>query len=37
MSNARVLVDKFFTQPVQMMWVRATPASIIDLNLRLPS
>ena len=37
MSNARVLVDKFFTQPVQMMWVRATPASIIDLNLRPPS
>ena len=37
MLNTRVLVDKFFTQPVWMMWIRATPASIIDLNLRPPS
>jgi len=37
MSNTRVLIDKFFTQHVQIMWVRATPTSIVDLNLRPPS
>ena len=35
--KARVLVDKFFTQPAQIVWVRATPASVVDLNLRPPS
>ena len=30
-------MDKFFTQPAQIVWVRATPASVVDLNLRLPS
>ena len=37
MSNASVLVDKFFTHPEQMIWVKVTPALIMDLNLRLPS
>ena len=34
MSKARVLVDKFLTQPVWMIWVRATPAFMVVLNLR---
>ena len=37
MLNVRVLVVKFLTQPVQIACVRATPALIVDLNLRLPS
>ena len=37
MSKVRVLVNKFLTQPVQMMCVSAIPTSIVDLNFRLPS
>ena len=37
MSKARVLVDKFLIQPVWMIWVKATPASTVNLNLRPPS
>ena len=37
MSNIRVLVDRFLIQPKQMMWVRATPISVIDLNFKPPS
>ena len=37
MSKARVLVDKFLIQPVWIIWVKATSASIVDLNLRPPS
>ena len=34
MSNARVLVERFLIYPDQTMWVRATPASVVDLCLR---
>ena len=37
MSKVRVLVNKFLTQPVQLMCVSAIPTSIVDLNFRLPS
>jgi len=37
MSKARVLVDRFLTQPVQMIYVNAIPISIVDLNFRPPS
>ena len=37
MSNARVLVVQFFVQPDQMICVRATPASMVDLNFKLPN
>ena len=36
MSNARMLAGRFLTQPEQMMCV-AMPASVVDLNLSLPS
>ena len=34
MSNARVLVIRFLTYHEWMIWVRTTPASIVDLCLR---
>ena len=37
MSNTRVLVDRFLIQPKQIMWVRATPASVMDLNFKPPN
>jgi len=37
MLKARVLVDRFLIHLVWIKWVRATPTSIIDLNLRLQS
>ena len=37
MSNARMLVVLFLTQPDRTMCVRATPASVVDLNLRPPN
>jgi len=37
MSNAKVLVGRFFDQPDLMIWVRATPASVVDLNFNPPS
>ena len=37
MLKARVLVDKFLTQPVRMMCVSTILTSIVNLNFRLPS
>ena len=37
MSKAKVLVDLFLVQPDQMMCVRATPVSVIDLNFSPPN
>jgi len=37
MSNAKVVVDKFLIYPDLMMYIRVTPASMVDLNLRPPS
>ena len=37
MLNARVLVDRFLIQPKWMMWVRATPTSVVDLNFKPPN
>ena len=37
MSKMRVLVNRFLTQPIQMIWVSAIPASVMDLNFRPPS
>jgi len=37
MLNAKVLVGRFFDQPNLMMWVRVTPASVVNLNFNLPS
>ena len=37
MSKVRVLVDFFFTYLDLTMCVRATPASMVDLNLSPPS
>ena len=37
MSKVRVLMDMFLVHPALMMWVSATPTSIVDLNLRPPS
>ena len=37
MSNTRILVVRFLTYPGHMMWVSATPASVVDLNFRPPS
>ena len=34
MSNARVLIVRFLTQPDWIMWVRATPTFVVDLCLR---
>ena len=34
MSNARVLVVRFLTHPEQIIWVSATPASMVDFDLR---
>ena len=36
-SKASVLVERFLTQPDWMMCVRATPASVVDLNFKPPS
>ena len=33
----RVLVNRFLTQPVRMIWVSAISASVVDLNFRPPS
>ena len=35
--NTRVLMVKFLTQPVRIACIRAIPALVVDLNLRLPS
>jgi len=37
MSKANVLVELFFVQPDQIMCVRATPASVVDLNFSPPN
>ena len=37
MSNARMLMVLFLTQPDQAIYIRATPISVVDLNLRLPN
>ena len=37
MSNARVLVNRFLIQPKQMMWVRTTLVSVVDLNFKPPN
>ena len=37
MLNTSVLVKRFFIQPEQMMCVRATPVSVVDLNFKPPS
>ena len=37
MSKMRVLVDRFLTQPVWMIWVSTIPTSVMDLNFKLPS
>ena len=34
MLNTSVLVKRFFIQPEQMMCVRATPVSVVDLNFK---
>ena len=36
-SKVRVLVDRFLTQPVRMIWVSTIPASAMDLNFRPPN
>ena len=37
MSNARVLVIRFLAYPERIIWVSATPVSIVDLNFKPPS
>ena len=37
MLNAKVLVERFLTQPKWMICIRATPASVVDLNFNPPS
>ena len=37
MSKVRVLVDRFLTQPVWMIWVSAISTSVVDLNFKLLS
>ena len=37
MLNAKVLVVRFLTYPVLIKWVRATPASVVDLCLSPPN
>ena len=37
MSKASVLVEVFLVQPKHMIYVRTTPASVVDLNLRPPN
>jgi len=37
MSNARVLVERYFIHSEWMMCVRATPASVVDLNFKPPN
>ena len=37
MLNAKVLVDLFLIHPDRIMYIRVTPTSIVDLNLRPPS
>ena len=32
MSKAKVLVDKFFVQPDQIIYIRATPTSMVKLQ-----
>ena len=36
-SNAKVLVMQFFSQPDWMIYVRAIPASMMDLNFKPPN
>jgi len=36
-SNAKVLVEQFLTQPTYIRWVRTIPVLVIDYCLRLPS
>ena len=37
MSKAKVLVNKFFVQPDQIIYVKTIPTSMVDLNFRLPN
>ena len=37
MSNTKMLIVRFLTHPEQMIWVRTTPVSIVDLCLRPPN
>ena len=37
MSNAKVVVDKFLIHPDLIMCIRVTPASMVDLNFKLPN
>jgi len=37
MSNTRVLVKRFFIQPEQMIYVRVTPAFVVNLNFKPPN
>jgi len=37
MLKTKVLIERFLTQPKQMMCIRATPTSVVDLNFNPPS
>ena len=37
MLNTKVLVERFLTQPKQMICIRATPVLVVDLNFNSPS
>jgi len=37
MLKANILVELFFVQPDRMMCIRATPASVVDLNFSPPN